>query len=112
MKKRVMSIMMLIMVAFMFGFTDRVWATNMNSERGNTIIENEVINTTSSDNNTLIYGVDSNTDNFINDINDHLQNMTYTPKKDNRKAVTVTIIIIVTVAIIAALVGWYYMTNQ
>ncbi|MCI9039555.1 MAG: hypothetical protein HFJ29_06790 [Clostridia bacterium] len=112
MKKKIVSMMVLITIAFIIGMADCVGATNTNIDNTNMMIENEIVNTTGIENNTQWPGINESTNHFINDINDQLQNMTYTPKKDNRRAVTVTIIIIITVAIIAALVGWYYMTNQ
>lgn len=112
MKKQMISMIALITVAFILGLANFVGATNTNIENGNIIIENEIVNTTGIENNTQWPGVNEPTNNFINDINNQLQNMTYTPKKDNRKAITVTVIIIITTAIIAALVGWYYITNQ
>ncbi len=112
MKKQVISSIALIIIAFMLGLTNYVGATNQNVENENVVVENEIINTNRTENNTEWYGVNSAPTDLVNDINDQLQNINSTKPKDNRRAVAVTIIIIITVALIAILVGWYYMTNQ
>ena len=112
MKKKVISSITLMIIAFMLGLVNYVGATNQNIEDGNITVENEIVNKTDGENNTQWYGTNSTPKDFVNDINNQLQNVNSAQPSDNRKSVIVTIIVIITVALIAVLVTWYYMTNQ
>lgn len=112
MKKQIISFMAFIMISFILGLTDCVLAINQVVEDENSTMQNQLINSTGIESNVQTPGTNPTSNDFVNSINNGLQNLAQKPPKDNRRAVAVTIIIIVTVALIAALVTWYYMTNQ
>ena len=118
MKKQIISLITAVTIFFILGLTDCVLATNQPIENEDTPITSEVTNVqepgmTQNQDNTQWIGANSTPTDYINDINSQLQNIVSKQQpKDNRRAVAVTIIIIVTVALIAMLVTWYYMTNQ
>lgn len=112
MKKQIISFMAFIMILFILGLTDCVLAINQVVEDENSTMQNQLINSTGIESNVQTPGTNPTSNDFVNSINNGLQNLVQKPPKDNRRAVAVTIIIIVTVALIAALVTWYYMTNQ
>lgn len=114
MKKQIISFMMAVTIFFILGLTDGVLATNQPIENEDTPITSEVTNVlesgmTQNQDDTQWVGANSAPTDYINDINNIVSKQ---QPKDNRRAVAVTIIIIVTVALIAMLVTWYYMTNQ
>lgn len=113
MKKQIISSIILIMLAFMLGLTGRVLATDQNIDNDEGIVENHVENTTGVESNIQTQGTNTAPADYVNDMSNRLQNMASGQQtKDRRKQVTVMVIIIITVAIIATLIAWYYMTNQ
>lgn len=113
MKKQIISSIILIMITFMLGLTGRVLATDQNIDNDEGIIGNYVENTTGIESNVQAQGTNTAPTDYVNDINDQLQNMASKQQpKDMRRQVAVMVIIIITVLLIVGLITWYYMTNQ
>lgn len=116
MKKQIVSVITLIMFAFILGLSSRVIATNQPIANEDIPVTNVVTNIPTSEpmpiqNNTEWINTNSASSDYVNDINNQLQNMVSRQQpKDMRRQVTVTIII-VTVLLIVGLITWYYMTN-
>lgn len=107
MKKQVILSSILITFLLMFGISGCTLATNQSVNNDEAI----VTNTTNTSGNTIWYGTNSIPSN-VEGIQNEFQKPTDKVQKDNKRAVTVTIVVMITAALIAALVGWYYMTNQ
>lgn len=113
MKKKMISSMMLIMIAFLLGLTGRVLATSQVMDNGERMVENYLENTAAEEGNIQTPGVDSAPSDYVNGINNQLQNIASGQQpKDMRRQVAVMVIIIVIVLLIVGLITWYYMTNQ
>lgn len=121
MKRKMLSSIMIIMVAFILGLTSRVLAINQSIDNEEEMVENYLENTMGVEENTQIQGTNieptqapgTNSTDYVNDLSERLQNMASQQQpKDQRKQVAVTTIIIVTILLIIGLVTWYYMTNQ
>lgn len=118
MKQQIVSVITLIMFAFILGLSSRVIATNQPIANEDIPVTNVVTNvptseTTPIQNNTEWINTNSASSDYVNDINNQLQNMVSKQQpKDMRRQVTVTVIIIVTVLLIVGLITWYYMTNS
>lgn len=117
MKKQIVSVITLIMFAFILGLSSRVIATNQPIANEDIPVTNVVTNIPTSEpmpiqNNTEWINTNSASSDYVNDINNQLQNMVSRQQpKDMRRQVTVTVIISVTVLLIVGLITWYYMTN-
>lgn len=117
MKQQIVSVITLIMFAFILGLSSRVIATNQPIANEDIPVTNVVTNvptseTTPIQNNTEWINTNSTSSDYVNDINNQLQNMVSKQQpKDMRRQVTVTVII-VTVLLIVGLITWYYMTNS
>lgn len=113
MKKQIISSILLIVIVLILGSIEGVLATGQNIDNEEGIVENYIENTNREDNNIQMQGTNTAPTDLVNDINNQLQNLASKQQpKDNRRSVAITIIVIITVALIAALVTWYYMTNQ
>jgi len=112
MKKQMISNVIIIMLVFILGITGRTLATSQNVDDGEGTIENYEENT-EVESNVQIPGTNTDPTDYANDMSNRLQDMAFKQQpKDMRRQTTITIIIIITVAIIATLIVWYYMTNQ
>lgn len=118
MKKQIISSITLIMLTFILGLSSRVIATNQPIANEDIPVTNVVTNVPTSDptpiqNNTEWINTNSAPSDYVNDINNQLQNMVSKQQpKDMRRQVAVTVIVIVTVLLIVGLITWYYLTNQ
>lgn len=118
MKKRIISFITLMMLTFILGVSNDVLATNQPIANEDIPVTNEATNIPSSEptpiqNNTEWINTNAAPSDYVNDINNQLQNMVSKQQpKDMRRQVAVTVIVIVTVLLIVGLITWYYLTNQ
>lgn len=112
MKKQIISTIILIMIAVLFGLTGKGLATNQAIVGEEGIVENYLENTNDVTSNMQAPGTNATPTDYVNNISDQLQNMVSKQQpKDQRRQVAVTTIIIITILLIIGLVTWYYMTN-
>jgi hypothetical protein len=118
MKKQIVSSIILIILTFILGLSNRVLATNQTIVNEDIPITNVVTNVPTQIQNNIEANVQTPWTNsaptdYVNDISNQLQNIASGQQpKDMRRQVAIMVIIIVTVLLIVGLITWYYMTNQ
>ena len=71
-----------------------------------------VINSTGSNEYNEWYGTNSVPNDVDDDTNDELQNSTVKRQLDSKRKVAITVIIVISIAIIVTVGAWYYKTKQ
>ena len=112
MKKRI--ILSSILILLTLGLANIALGTNqtVNNQDDPMTVKNYVINSTGSNENTEWYGTNSVPNEVDDDTNDELQNSTVKRQLDSKRKVAITVIIVISIAIIVTVGAWYYKTKQ